>query len=37
MNSATAYDVLGVRPNAIGLPEINIVLRPSAVAAPTPG
>ena len=35
--SATAIDIPGVLPNSIGLPEVNVVLRPTAGAAPYAG
>jgi len=34
---AAAHDIPGVLPNSIGLPEVNVVLRPTAGAAPYSG
>ncbi len=34
---AVAHDIPGVLPNSIGLPEVNVVLRPTADAAPYSG
>lgn len=36
-NYVVAFEVTGVRPNAIGLPEVNIVLKPSAGVPPYSG
>lgn len=37
IGSLPAYDVIGIQPNAFGLPEINLVLRSIADAAPYTG
>ena len=36
-NTVSAYDVVGILPNALGLPELNAVVRPSAGAPPYSG
>ena len=33
-NTVSAYDVVGILPNALGLPELNALVRPSAGAPP---